>query len=73
MNATIHQITEELRGLPHDRQQDVLRYVRQIRGAGRARSSGRDLLRFAHAIPKADVEKTRQAIEEGCERGGVSI
>ena len=56
--------------LPPDRQQDVLRYIRQLAQATPSLPPGApmgNLLRFAGTIPPDVVDEMARAIEEGCE------
>ncbi len=63
------QILDQLRRLPENQQEQVLHFAQAL-AAGKEPIGrpGKELLRFAGAIPAADVERMAEAIEEGCER-----
>ncbi len=64
----VTQVVEELADLPEHLQQQVLEFVRRLTASGRQGVPGKDLLRFAGAIPADDLERMRRAIEAGCEK-----
>lgn len=54
--------------LPDNLQQEVLEFVRKLKTSVPQGASGKSLLRFVGAIPLADLEEMKQAIESDCER-----
>ena len=60
------QILKQLVGLSEDQQLRVLSFARSL--ASPDGVAGSDLLRFAGAIEKAELQTMSQAIEEGCEK-----
>ena len=65
---TVDEILQQLRTLPDDKQQEVLRFVRELKASTLQGVPGQRILRFAGAIPKADLDAMRRAIDAGCER-----
>jgi hypothetical protein len=49
-------------------QRQVLEYVRTLTTHAPSGVPGPELLRFAGAVPRIDLERIGQAIEEDCER-----
>jgi len=62
------EIIEQLNRLPHDLQRRVLNFARALALSQPKGVPGKQLLDFAGAIQKDDLEAMTQAIEEGCER-----
>ena len=68
-NASIKkEIADQLDALPPELQQRVLELVRTLASSVPKGVRGKDLLRFAGAIPKDDLQAMTKAIEAGCER-----
>lgn len=65
-DAVKEQILAQLAGLSEDQQLRVLDFARSLVSPNGI--AGRDLLRFAGAIEKEDLQTMSQAIEEGCEK-----
>lgn len=65
-DAVKEQILAQLAGLSEDQQLRVLDFARSLVSPDGI--AGRDLLRFAGAIEKEDLQTMSQAIEEGCEK-----
>ena len=65
-DAVREQILAQLAGLSEDQQRRVLEFARSLVSPDGI--AGRDLLRFAGAIEKEDLQTMSQAIEEGCEK-----
>jgi hypothetical protein len=70
MTSTVlkQEVSHELDLLPPEDQHKVLDFARALAERRREGVSGRDLLHFAGAIEKSDLEIMRKAIEEDCER-----
>lgn len=64
----IEKVVEHLKELPYELQWRVLEFTRALALTTPRGVPGRQLLRFASAIPAGEVELMRQAIEQGCER-----
>ena len=54
--------------LSYKSRQQVLAYVRELKMSQSNSVSGKELLKFAGTINKADLITMSKAIEEGCER-----
>ncbi len=67
-NGLAEKMLAEFTRLPGDDQRRVLEFARALAIAKRVGVPGKNLLRFAGAIPKKDLEQMKAAIEEGCER-----
>jgi len=66
--ATIdREITELLHRLPEVQQQRVLAFARELAEAKLQGIPGADLLKFGGCISTDDLQRMRDAIEEGCE------
>ena len=61
-------ILEEIHKLDMPRQERVLEFARSLANDQSAGIPGKNLLRFAGAIDKDNLEEIAQAIEKGCER-----
>ena len=61
-------LSEKLDSLPPEDQRKLLDFARELTMHRQEGVSGRDLVRFAGAIDKSDLELMRKAIEEDCER-----
>lgn len=69
MNTPIvERIVEQLRALPVEFQWRVLEFTKALAVSTPRGVSGKQLLRFAGAIPSSEVQLMRQAIEQGCEQ-----
>ena len=64
----IEKVIEQLRTLPDELQMRVLEFTRTLTPSAPHGVPGKQLLRFAGAIPPNDVQRMREAIEQGCER-----
>jgi len=64
----IEQVIEQLKSLPQELQWRVLEFTRALAVSTPHGIPGRQLLRFAGAIPLDDVKLMREAIEQGCEQ-----
>jgi hypothetical protein len=58
----------KLQSLPYDLQRQVLEFTRALALSVPHGVVGRELLQFAGAIPRSDVELMQEAIEQGCEQ-----
>ncbi len=67
-NSIITKVVEQLETLPATLQQQVLEFIQTLKASTPPGVPGRQLLRFAGAIPADDLQLMRQAIEEGCEQ-----
>ena len=73
MNMTVvDEIIEQLKSLPHELQWRVLEFTRALALSVPRGVPGHRLLRFAGAIPLDDVQRMREAIEQGCEQVDVN-
>lgn len=64
----VDEVVEQLEHLPEDLQRRVLAYTRSLARSAPQGVSGQELLRFAGLIPADDLERMRQAVEQGCEQ-----
>lgn len=64
----IEKVVEQLQSLPYDLQRQVLEFTRVLALSVPRGTAGKQLLQFAGAIPRGDVELIREAIELGCEQ-----
>ena len=60
------EILDQLEKMGVEQQQHVLRFARTLAAARPKGTPGRELLRFAGAIERDDLQQIAQAIEEGC-------
>ncbi|MFN3762478.1 MAG: hypothetical protein ACK4WK_04660 [Anaerolineae bacterium] len=73
MNTVLmEKVAEYLKELPYELQWQVLEFTRALTLSVPRGVPGRQLLRFAGAIPLDDIELIRQAIEHSCERVDVN-
>ena len=70
--SIIDKVVEQLEALPYGLQRQVLQFTRALALSVPRGVPGRQLLRFAGAIPLADLQIMRQAIEQGCEQVDVN-
>jgi hypothetical protein len=68
----IDEILDQLKSLPYELQWRVLEFTRALALSVPRGVPGHRLLRFAGAIPLDDVQRMRQAIEQGCEQVDVN-
>ena len=69
MNTSVmDKVIEQLQALPYELQWRVLEFTRALAVSIPRGLPGRQLLRFAGAIPSSDLQIMRQAIKEGCEQ-----
>ena len=69
MNTRVaEKVMEQLQSLPYDLQRQVLEFTRALALSMPRGVAGRQLLQFAGAIPRSDVELMQEAIEQGCEQ-----
>jgi len=64
----IEKVVDQLRTLPDELQMRVLEFMRTLKPHAPHGVPGKQLLRFAGAIPPKDVQRMREAIEQECER-----
>jgi len=64
----VEEVLEQLKALPQELQWRVLKFTRALAQPTPRGIPGRQLLRFAGAIPLDDVRLMREAIERGCEQ-----
>ncbi len=68
MNSPIvEKIVAQTETLPDELQRRVLEFALTLTSATPAGVAGQHLVRFAGAIPPDDVERIREAIQQGCE------
>ena len=65
-DTTKTRIVEGLDGLPEHLQVQVLEFVQALRVLSLRGVPGERLLQFVGTIPMDDLERMREAIEEGC-------
>ena len=69
MNTSIAtRVIKKINHLPYDLQRKVLEFVDSLDVSSQQGIPGRQLLRFAGAIPLNDLQSMRLAIESGCEQ-----
>ena len=69
MDASIvDKVVEQLKALPNEMQWRVLEFTRALSVSAPRGVSGKQLFRFAGAVPLGDVKLMREAIEQGCEK-----
>jgi len=69
MDASIvDKVVEQMNALPNELQWRVLEFTRALTLSAPRGVSGKQLLRFAGAVPQGDVRLMREAIEQGCEQ-----
>lgn len=64
----VEKVIEQMKNLPKELQWRVLEFTRALAVSTPQGVSGVQLLRFAGAIPQADVKAMKEAIEQGCEQ-----
>ncbi len=62
------EIRESLNQLPLELQRKVLEFARSLVSAQVHGAPGKNLLRFAGAINKEDLETMKEAVEKNCEK-----
>jgi hypothetical protein len=67
-SIVVTKVVEQLETLPENLQQQVLAFVQALRTTLQPGIPGKQLLRFAGAIPADDLHLMQQAIEAGCEQ-----
>lgn len=66
--SILNRVIEQLKVMPQDLQWRVLEFARALAGSTIQGVPGRQLLRFAGAIPPDDIQLMREAIERDCEQ-----
>ena len=66
--SIVDKVVEQLKALPNEMQWRVLEFTRALSVSAPHGVSGKQLLRFAGAVPLGDVKLMREAIEQGCEK-----
>ncbi|MBF2004780.1 MAG: hypothetical protein IGS49_04770 [Chlorogloeopsis fritschii C42_A2020_084] len=61
--SVLNQVIEQLKIMPEDLQWQVLEFTRALAGTKIRGVPGRQMLRFAGAIPPDDIQLIREAIE----------
>jgi hypothetical protein len=64
----VEKVIEQLKVLPQELQRRVLEFTRTLAASTPRGVPGRQLLRFAGAIPQDDIRLMSEAIERGCEQ-----
>ena len=64
----VEKVIEQLKALPQELQRRVLEFTRALAESTPRGVPGRQLLRFAGAIPPDDIRLMSEAIERGCEQ-----
>ncbi len=64
----IDRVVDQMATLPETKQKQVLEFVEKLTVSVPRGVAGKELLRFAGAIPAGDVALMEKAIEEDCER-----
>lgn len=68
MDTIIKQINQQVTAFPDKLQWQVLKFVQSLTPSAQRGVPGKQLLKFAGAIPSADLDVMRQTIEIGCEQ-----
>ena len=68
----IEKVISKLETVPNNLHYQVLNFLETLSPPARHGVSGKELLRFAGTIEKAELESMRQAIESGCEQVDVN-
>lgn len=68
MTTLVDKVMEQLEALPYELQWRVFEFARALAVSVPRGVPGRQLLRFAGVIPPDDLQRMRQAIEQGCEQ-----
>ncbi|MBD2579474.1 hypothetical protein [Oscillatoria sp. FACHB-1406] len=66
--SIIDQVIEQLRAMPQPLQRQVLKFARTLFSGQIQGVPGQQLLQFAGAIPREDLQMMQEAIEQDCER-----
>jgi len=66
--SIVDKVVEQLKVLPQEFQWRMLEFTRALALSAILGIPGKQLLRFAGAIPPEEVRTIREAIEQGCER-----
>jgi hypothetical protein len=61
-------IIEQIEYLSDEQKKKTLDYMYSLKGTDKQGVSGKNLLRFAGAIPEEELRLMEEAIESGCER-----
>uniref|UniRef100_A0A7C4MPV6 DUF2281 domain-containing protein n=1 Tax=Desulfatirhabdium butyrativorans TaxID=340467 RepID=A0A7C4MPV6_9BACT len=61
----VEKVIEQLQSLPYDLQRQVLEFTRALALSVPRGVAGRQVLQFAGAIPRSDIELMKEAIEKG--------
>ncbi len=64
----VDKVIEQMKNLPQELQWRVLEFTRALAVSTPQGIAGVQLLRFAGAIPQADVKAMKETIEQGCEQ-----
>ena len=64
----VEKVIEQLKALPQELQRRGLEFTRALAESTPRGVPGRQLLRFAGAIPRDDIRLMSEAIERGCEQ-----
>ena len=64
----VEKVIEQLKALPQELQRRVLEFTRALAESTPRGVPGRQLWRFAGAIPRDDIRLMSEAIERGCEQ-----
>ena len=67
MTPIIDRVIEQMEALPYELQWRVFEFTRALVASKPHGVPGRQLVRFAGAIPADDLQLMSQAIEQGCE------
>lgn len=66
--SIIDQVIEQLRSMPQPLQRQVLKFARTLFSSQIQGVPGQQLLQFAGAIPRDDLQLMQKAIEQDCEQ-----
>jgi hypothetical protein len=68
MNTLVDRVVEQLKTLPYELQRRVFEFTRALVTSTPQGVPGKELIRFAGAIPLNDLERMREVIAESCEQ-----
>jgi len=64
----VSEVIEQMEGLPYEMQRRVLEFTRALALSAPRGVAGSQILCFAGAITADDLDRMRDAIEQGCEQ-----
>ena len=61
-------IMNQVQDLPESMQHQVLSFIQSLKASSRQGVPGKEITKFAGAIPQPDIAAIKKAIEEDCEQ-----